>query len=58
MQLVNVTYTAITEWMEAKEQAKFDRQLLAGDPATVSTGTNELMALMGVVPPRPGRQGA
>lgn len=50
-----MTYTAVTEWMEPKEKAKFDRQLLAVDASTVSTGTHELMALMGV---RPSPRGA
>lgn len=51
-----MTYTAVTEWMEAKEHAKFDRQLLADDASTVSSGTNELMALMGVIRPSPRKE--
>lgn len=56
-----MTYAAVTEWMEKDERERFDRQLVAKDPNTVSTGTQALMGLMGGggpqrSAPRPGPQ--
>lgn len=42
-----MTYAYATEWMTTKDREKFDRELLADDPATVSVGTKALSALMG-----------
>lgn len=54
-QLCNLIYAHRTEWMEPKEHEKFDRQLEAQDPRTVSVGTADLMRLMGV-PTQPVRR--
>lgn len=49
-QLCNVAWAAQTEWMDEKEFAHFQRQLVA-DPARgpISRGTGQLLALMGGV---------
>lgn len=60
-QLLNVAYAAIVAHKTEKERQQFDRELLAGDPSTVSHGTGALMSLMGVrpsAPPRPAGEGA
>lgn len=56
--MCNASYTAIVEWMESDEKERFDRELLAEDPSSVSHGTGALMGLLGVAPPPDSMGGA